>query len=331
MEGQQGHFVISLDFEIMWGVRDVATIKTYGENLLGEQQVIPKTLSLFGEFGINATFATVGLLFFNDKAEMLSGIPALQPQYINKKLIPYNGYMEESVGQGPEDDPYHFAPHLIRLIKETPGQEIGTHTFSHYYCLEEGQTIDDFRADINAAITIAAKRRIKITSIIFPRNQYNESYIRVCKELGILAYRNNEDSWLYEAKSGDSENFIRRAFRLLDAYLNISGYHCHIIRPHTAGYPINIPSSRFLRPYSPSLKMFDKLRMRRITKAMTHAAKNNLMYHLWWHPHNFGINQQENFDFLRQILLHYQYLQKKYNFASVTMTGLAKLLHKDGE
>jgi hypothetical protein len=59
---------------------------------------------------------------------------------------------------------------------------------------------------------------------------------------------------------------------------------------------------------------------------MTHAAQHNLTYHLWWHPHNFGVNQDENFAFLEKILEHYVVLRNKYNFQSVTMTNLAKQL-----
>ena len=60
--------------------------------------------------------------------------------------------------------------------------------------------------------------------------------------------------------------------------------------------------------------------------SMTHAAKNGLTYHLWWHPHNFGINLTENLAFLEKILQHYQKLAVKYSFNSVSMTGLAEQL-----
>ena len=50
--------------------------------------------------------------------------------------------------QSKETEELCFAPDLIRRIKETPGQEIGTHTYSHYYCLEPGQGIESFNADL---------------------------------------------------------------------------------------------------------------------------------------------------------------------------------------
>ena len=70
--------------------------------------------------------------------------------------------------------------------------------------------------------------------------------------------------------------------------------------------PVDIPSSRFLRPFSKKAKMFEGLRLHRINSGMTYAAKNNFSYHLWWHPHNFGINKNENFEFLEKILEHYK-------------------------
>ena len=62
---------------------------------------------------------------------------------------------------------------------------------------------------------------------------------------------------------------------------------------------------------------------------MTHAAKHGLTYHLWWHPHNFGINIKENLAFLEKILVHYQKLSKKYVFRSVSMQQLAAILKQE--
>lgn len=315
-----GKFVISLDFELMWGVRDKLTIESYGNNIIGVQEVIPRLLTIFDHFKINATFSTVGFLFVNNKEELLKNLPNIYPEYIDKNLSPYNGYIENLTM---DNDNYHFATNLIKLVQEFPNQEIGTHTFSHYYCLEPGQTIDAFKADIKQAIEIAKKHKIEIKSLIFPRNQFNNDYLKVCSDLGIICYRGNENSYLYQAKSGNQENIFRRILRIADTYINISGQNCYTDAFLKQNYPINIPSSRFLRPYSKKLSFLEKLRLNRIKNGMTYAAKNNQTYHLWWHPHNFGINQNKNFDFLNKILNHYQFLNLKYNFQSITMTNLA--------
>ena len=327
MAKHSGKFIVSLDFEITWGVRDIVTVQNYGEHLRGVHQALPKILEYFKKYYIRGTFATVGLLFFENIDELLSNLPEFKPKYTDPNLSPYGDYLVKNVGFNTNDDPYHFAPQLIQRIKNTPYQEIGTHTFSHFYCQEDGQTITDFEHDLKAAFAIAKIRGIdKPTTIVFPRNQINEDYFKVCTALGIIAYRGNEDSWIYAVRSINYKNLFRRSFKLLDAYVNISGHHCYTDEYMQAKSLINIPSSRFLRPYSKSLSWFEGLRLNRIKKSMTYAAKNGLLYHLWWHPHNFGINQDKNFSFLEKVLQHYTYLNKKYDFTSYTMSEVAEML-----
>ena len=68
------------------------------------------------------------------------------------------------MGNDEEDDPYHYGYTLLELIKNSK-HELGTHTFSHYYCLEEGQTAEQFKADIEAAIKIAAEKGVTLKSL----------------------------------------------------------------------------------------------------------------------------------------------------------------------
>lgn len=321
-----GKFVISLDFELLWGIRDKMTADAkYGENIKGVHSVIPKLLKAFEKYEIKATFATVGFLFFENKTELLANIPGKIPNYANLNYSPYLGHFD-CVGENYLEDVFHFAPQLINEIKKYPEQEIGSHTFSHYYCLEEGQRIEEFSSDMKMAVVVAKRNNINITSLVFPRNQFNDKYLKVCSDLGIICYRGNEHSWLYKAKNGQQESKFRRALRLIDAYINISGHNCYGEKDFKNKYPIDIPSSRFLRPFNKKLKILDSLKLNRIIKGMTYAAKNNLTYHLWWHPHNFGINQNENFLFLEKILIHYKKLNAKYNFQSITMSNFANLI-----
>ncbi|MFT3705702.1 MAG: polysaccharide deacetylase family protein [Agriterribacter sp.] len=337
---QHGKFVISLDFELMWGVRDVVTIEQYGPNIAGVQTVIPKLLDAFERYAIKGTFSTVGFLFFETKSEMMQAFPKLLPSYNDPNLSPYNGHFN-IVKNSYKEDVYHFAPQLIQKIKDKKVHEISTHTFSHYYCLEPGQTKEQFADDLKAAIAIAEKNGINITSIIYPRNQYNLAYADVCTDLGITSYRGNEQHWIYDstrdiqnplikgllALTGPLKSKIkkvfRRMFRMMDSYVSISGHNCYSDEFMSAGFPVNIPSSRLLRPYAPRLSFLEGLRLRRIKKGMTYAAKHNLTFHLWWHPHNFGVNQNENFAFFEKIATHYKALNSAYGFESVTMSEIA--------
>lgn len=324
-----GQFVISLDFELMWGVRDKRTIDNYGTNILGVRKAIPEMLRLFDKYGVKATFSTVGFLFAQNKTELLQYRPSRLPAYTEKKLSPYIAV--DHIGNDEKEDPYHFGYSLLELIIKSGHHEVGTHTFSHYYCLEDGQTIEAFKEDMNAAKKIAAAKNSTIRSLVFPRNQFNQEYLSVCKEAGIDSYRGNPVSWLYEPRRKNDENHFRRAFRFIDAYINLTGYHCHTKGSAGTSYPVNIAASRFLRPYNKKLAFLDFLRLRRIKNAMRHAAKNKKLFHLWWHPHNFGVNLAENIHFLEDILLYYKRLHTKYGFHSSTMSGITDDLKKNHE
>ncbi|TWO33979.1 polysaccharide deacetylase family protein [Seonamhaeicola sediminis] len=318
-----GKLIISLDFELMWGVRDKKTIANYGSNILNVHNTLPVLLDLFREYDIKATFAVVGFLFAKDREELINYIPKIKPNYLDKNLSPYNGYLE-SIGENEDTDKYNFGLSLIQKILDEDKHEICTHTFSHYYCKEEGQDNIAFYHDLNQAILIAKKLDLRIESIIFPRNQYNSFYDKELQSLGIKVYRGNERSWYYSPKEGKNDALSRRILRLMDSYVNISGHNCFRVKSNDEQGLIDMPSSRFLRPYNKKLKMFEPLRLNRIKSSMTYAAKNKLNYHLWWHPHNFGSNERENFNFLTQVLEHYKFLKGNYDFNSTTMIGAVK-------
>lgn len=321
---KKGVFVISFDFEQHWGVLDSLPLEKYRQNLLGEKTAIPKILEIFKNYGIHATWATVGFLFAKSKFELKAYIPKNTPTYANTKYSPYAFFSQ--IGNSEQEDPLHFAPSLIEQILNTPNQEIATHTFCHYYCLEKGQTKEQFFEDLRAAIAIAKPFGVTFQSIVFPRNQYNKEYLPVLQTLGIKNFRGVEASYIYQAKNFQDETSpLRRLGRLADSYFNFTGHHTYNHLQKESGV-LNIPSSRFLRPFSPGLKFLERLKIRRILKSMTYAAKNNQLYHLWWHPHNFGVNQEQNFAQLKTILDHFAHLQNRYGMVSLNMAEAAKLM-----
>jgi peptidoglycan/xylan/chitin deacetylase (PgdA/CDA1 family) len=322
-----GKFVISLDFEKYWGLQDAVSLEDYKDNLLGVKKVIPLLLELFGKYQINATFATVGFLFFKDKNELLQGLPIKKPAYHNERFSPYISQFN-SIGENETDDPFHFGFDLVQQIRNA-GQEIGSHTFSHYYCLERGQTKEEFIEDILAAKKIAERNGIQLKSLVFPRNQYTKEYVNICREMGFTSFRGNEKSWLFSSENFGADIILRRPFRLLDSYWNLSGHNCYSLQEISRTFPFNIPSSRFLRPAAKKFNRLEKLRLIRITASMSYAAKKGMVYHLWWHPHNFGTNIKNNFTFLEKILSHFKKLNEEWNFESVSMGQLSKALSNE--
>jgi peptidoglycan/xylan/chitin deacetylase (PgdA/CDA1 family) len=326
MQKGPGYFVVSLDFELFWGMFDKYTLDAYGPNVYGERTAIPRMLALFEEYGIHATWATVGMLMARDRRELESLLPPLElrPAYKDMRVSSYEYLKTANVGEDEHADPYHFGPSLVRKILATPYQEIGNHTFSHFYAIDgEENSPEVFAADLDAHARIAKTYGVVTDSMVFPRNQWSEAALTICREKGIRAYRGNEDHVLYRARGEDEQSYLIRGLRLLDHYVNLSGNHTYRIE-NRDNKILNIPASRFLRPYMPKLSFLEPLRMRRIKNAMSHAAKHGEVFHLWWHPHNFGIHQEENFKNLTTILDHYKKLHVEYGMGSASMGDIIR-------
>lgn len=309
-----GQFVISLDFELLWGVRDHSDKQAYGQNVLGARDAVPRMLELFVARDIRATWATVGFLFCETKDELMAALPAERPAFVNPRLSNYT-YLAE-VGKDERSDPYYFAASLVDAICKTPGQELGTHTMSHYYCLEDGQTLAAFEADLAAAKALADRRGVSLKSIVFPRNQFTAAHLEVCAWQGITHYRGNPDGWAYRAAKGSEQTPAKRALRLIDAYSGVLGAQTFV--PRRDGL-VDVPASRFLRPCAGKLAAFHPLHLSAIKRDMTEAAKAGRGYHLWWHPHNFGRNLDANMDGLRLIIDHFALLRDRHGMTSVAM------------
>ncbi len=316
-----GALVFSIDFELHWGVRDLQRPDgSYRQNLLGERAAVPEMLNIFREYGIAGTWATVGFLFAHSRDEINHYSPALKPQYDDPTLSPYT----ENLGNDEIEDPLHYAPSLIKQIHQTPHQEIGTHTYSHYYCLESGQSNTEFRADLDSAHAIAKSYGVQLSSIVFPRNQINQDYMPTLLDADIICYRGNEKNWMNRAVIGGTHPVYMRAGRIADTYLNLSGQNLttwnEVVEPSGT---CNIPSSRFIRPCSSTLRQLESRRLKRILNAMHEAAANKKIIHLWTHAHNLGVNIQDNLAFLRAISAEYKRLQQQYGMRALTMSEAA--------
>ena len=328
-KNSEGIFTISLDFELYWGMRDKTTIEGYADNLNGVEDVSASLLEVFGAYGVHATWATVGFMFYDDIDDLNRNLPLKKPDYKDREINPYE-YIE---GNNHLEKKYHFVPKIIKSIADDENQEIATHTFSHYYCLEDGQSKDDFRSDITQAIdTIKEKTGKETYSLVFPRNQWNEDYFPILSDLGLQSYRGNEKYWIYNAPN-EEENIKpkRRAIRLMDAYINISGHNTYPLSELVTDGLLNIPASRYLRPVSKTLSFLEGIRLKRIKNAMSHAAKNGELFHLWWHPHDFGANIEANIMFLTKVLEHYKVLEKEYGMKALNMKEVAQLLRDKNE
>jgi len=312
-----GKFIISLDFEIHWGGVEKWDIKKKSNYFQESRKSIPIVLKIFEENKIRATWATVGFLFATHKEQLEKLQPKLRPNYLNKNLLYYDHFSE--IGNSEVEDPFHYAPSLIKEIIKTEGQEIASHTFSHYYCNERGQTAEQFDQDLKAAQTIAKNNfNITLRSLVFPRNQFNRDYLDVAINNGIRVVRSNPNVWFWKNSFGK----VTPLLRAFDTLIPISK-HLSFDNLETHNNLKILPASRFFRPYKNSETSIQRMKMVRIKNEMSYAAKNNKNYHLWWHPHNFGENVSENIAQLKDIIKHFHILKNRYDFISSNMIDFA--------
>ncbi|MGM9584904.1 MAG: polysaccharide deacetylase family protein [Faecousia sp.] len=313
-----GTLIVSLDFELFWGMLDCCPLEDYQDHVLGGRKAIPQLLELFQKYGIHATWAAVGFLFAENYEELRRYFPAEKPGYRNDKLDPYREFSR--IGRNEQEAPCFYAPSLLKQIAATPGQEIGSHTFSHYYCREKGQTVEQFAADIAAAKAIAADHGYNLTSVILPRNQCEPEYTRILQRSGFTAYRDEENDWIHEKIRC---RLLLKVLRTLDMYLPLTGQGGY--RPKNEMGIWNLTGSRMYRPIKPHLPL-EGLKLHRIKAQMLHAAKHGLTFHLWWHPHNVGVRTEEHLKQLEEIFRYYQQLQKTYGMRSLNMREAAEAL-----
>jgi peptidoglycan/xylan/chitin deacetylase (PgdA/CDA1 family) len=319
-----GTFAISLDFALYWGMRDRQPFSACQTRLQGVYQAIPALLTAFQQANIHATWAVVGLVFFRDTAELRYHLPSILPQYHDRRLNPFL-YLPNTE-RHPDLIPYYYAPQLIQAIQRYAGQEIASHSFSHFNIGATGATLESFTTDVQAAKNIANRFGIALKSHVFPRQQYCATYIEPLSQQGIQAFRGNPASFIYNLPAKRNALYpFKRGLRFLDSLYNLTGHHT--FKPSVVRqleHPIiNIPASRFFNPFD-SAATLNTGRIKRIMQSMTHAAQQNEVFHLWWHPEDFGVQLTENMQRLEQVLEHYLNLKAKYGMVSQNMQEIAQ-------
>ncbi|MBL0744018.1 polysaccharide deacetylase family protein [Chryseolinea lacunae] len=327
---KQGTFIISLDFELHWGGFEKWPLENYRQYFMNTRKVIPEMLRLFEQSDVHVTWATVGMLFHTTRHSLEETLPTLQPSYAQRELSAYQYIEKHGIGNDEDDDPFHYAGSLVQRVLETPGQELASHTFAHYYCNEAGQTVEQFRADLRAAQLSAEKYGKRLRSLVFPRNQFNEEYLKACYEEGIVAVRDNPRDWFWNIRSTQHESMWKRLNRGLDAYFPVGKANTYPLGSieSALGLPLCIPASRLLRPYRPKEYFLNNLKISRIQAEMKRAAQQQQVYHLWWHPHNFGNYPQQSMDGLRRILDTFVQCREQHGMQSLSMGEVADLILK---
>lgn len=280
---------------------------------------------LFVQRDVRATWATVGLLFASTAVEVDRHMPALRPTYKRPELDPYR----EPIGRDERHDPLHLAGSLVDHLCSLEGQEVASHTFSHYYCLEQGPDESVFRADLAAAQDAASTRGLRLKSLVLPRNQWRDDYASSVLATGFECIRGPQPGWANRSRRGEDTGLAVRAARLATTY---AGPPLHTFGWDQVAEPsglCNVPASTFLRPLSPRTRSLESLQYRRIVAGLRDAARRGRILHLWWHPQNFVTDPPANLSLLARVLDELDRLQTTEGMRSLSMGDVNDMVRMD--
>lgn len=274
MTGRSPSLVISLDFELRWGVHDSQgpDVDAYRSNLEGTPDAVARMLELFVEHDVHATWATVGALACEDWDDYFARAPDA-PRYVDRSLAFDPRWADRDPGGA-----QHFAPRLVEAIAQTPGQEVGTHTFGHIFYREPGVMKRDVAADTAAAADILARRSgYTPCSLVFPRNQVQ--FVDVLAAGGISVARSEAPGWWWQRTAAVTQSQLVRGLRLM------STFRPRNVQPAATDRVCMLPASTFVRFNLPE-PAFDA--SCRAVAAQARRLRDDESLHVWFHPHNLG-------------------------------------------
>ena len=210
-----------MDLEFFWG-RDsgYAYSDSDRRKYALVHEVVKGTAALFEKYDICATWATVGIA----AADSLEELELFSPVERVSEGYPYaNNYRRyNEIWESGKYGDWLQLGGLMHLLKHTKGQEIGSHTFAHIFCNEQGVSVSSIMEDIHASKRIFKEKfGIDVRSLVFPYNQIPKLEFL---DLDIDFIRTDNPSSIYKNfKISTYRTPLKRILRWLDRFINITG------------------------------------------------------------------------------------------------------------
>lgn len=295
---ERGHFVISLDTELAWGRLTEENLADFIPLFKKTREVIEQLVGLFEKYNHPVTWAIVGRL-------------------IESPCTRVDGYCNCHDDETVLD--LLNAPEILDIIvKSSIDHEVACHSFEHIIFGDENCTEADADRDLSCARQVLQSHGIESTSFVFPRNKIG--HLHLLEQHGFKAYRGEDITWFM-----NMPNLLQRFFRQLDLILAIRP---EVSMPYAASDNLlDIPGHMMfrIRHKGPGRHLPPSLLAKRAIKGLQEAASSKKVFHLWFHPFNFGYKTSEHLRALEQVLKHAAGLRERNLLTISTMQGIARL------
>ena len=288
----RGVFTLSLDFELVWGSRDLQDdpARLVAASRITREQAFDAFLGLLERHGIVATWATVGHLFL---AEGDGSYPGLVP--------PRHAWRRDWLAGVPagteQSHPAWYARSLVERLRDA-GQEVGSHSFSHPVFGDPGCSRETADSELARCVELAEELGVELRSFVFPRNV--KGHTDLLAKHGFRCWRPLEPTWFNRVP------VPRQVKRLAHVW--------HVVRsaPPPPVLPIRgdhglweIPASATFMPYFGVRRRIPMAaRVKRSTRGVDAAVAQKRVSHLYLHPINLADDPDAMLAALDRIFAH---------------------------
>lgn len=304
-----GYFVFSLDMELAWGsLWNQAHPEKNARDGVIEREAIKRLLDLMDEFGVVATWAITGHLFY-EKCEECNICPILDLKGEDNRFDQI---------WGTQNSMWYGADVVEMLLSRDSGHEICFHGYSHR--LFGKLSKDEARFEIQEWLRLAKRRHIVHQTVIFP--QGNIGHLDLFREAGFICYRGKE-----VRHPALTTPLLGKALNQINLRLSILTPQVYEVKVDPLGL-VNIPSSQWLFRTNRRIEIIldslnlHTLRFQPTINGMKRAAEEKKVIHLWVHPQEF--RTEKDFEKLRFVFECFAEQAKAGKLQSITMANLAQ-------
>jgi len=313
---ERGVFTLSLDFELVWGSRDLCDdpAALIAASRITRDQCFDAFLACLERHGIVATWATVGHLFL-EGATLSAG--CLHPDLVP----PSHAWRPDwfaGVPEGTEaEHPAFYARSLVERLRDA-GQEVGSHSFSHPVFGEAGCSRETADSELARCVREAQALGVELRSFVFPRNV--AGHVDLLPKHGFTCWRPLEPTW-YNRRAVPGK--MKRAAHLVDV---VRAATPPTVLPERDAHGLwQIPASATFLPYFGVRRLIPLgARVRRSTRGIDAAAERRRVCHLYLHPINLADDPEAMLGALDRVFDHVARLRDQGRIEVHSMGGLAE-------
>ena len=315
MENKSGYFILSLDTELGLGSfdKDQNRKKIFSPDGKKERESIKLLLRMFEKYGVIATWAIVGHLFY----EYCEGCEICPMRAWQGRFSSFEEVYKTK-------HPLWYGADIVKMILSNKIEhEIAFHGYSHEVFNETTMSKKEAKTEITEYLRVAKRFGVAPKAIVFPRDRVG--HLSLFERYGFRCYRSEEKtSIIFRNK------YFGKYLKTADHILGITTPPIYRLSDFECNGMVNLRASQHIFGFNRKVdrlldsKNLSTLRIQRITRAIRKAAEENKVIHIWAHPWEFRTNS--DFEKLETILSCVANQVEKGRIQSVSMTETANII-----